>query len=340
VFGVTPIRERNPVVVGVVGIVVLAVVALLAFYSDDLPLIGGGTSYSADFTESAGLVSGNEVRVAGVKVGKVTGVSLAGNHVRVTFKVKDTWVGNASTAAIRIKTLLGEKYLAIDPLGAADQNPDQDIPSSRTVSPYDVTDAFNGLANTIGQIDTRQLAQSFQAISNTFADTPPELHQALTGLSALSETISSRDDQLAQLLANTKQITATLAGDDSQFQQLLSDGNLLLSELRQRRDTIGSLLTGTEALAKQLSGLVDDNNKQLGPTLTELDQVTTVLQRNQDNLNKALSLAGPYYRMVGNTLGNGRWLDAYVCGLIPQADLAPGAGPSTGCEPPKQSGGT
>jgi phospholipid/cholesterol/gamma-HCH transport system substrate-binding protein len=336
----TPIRERNPVVVGVVGIVVLVVVGLLTYFSEDLPLIGGGTSYAADFTESAGLVSGNEVRVAGVTVGKVTGVGLAGNHVRVTFRVKGVWVGDSSTVAIKIKTLLGEKYLAVDPLGTTDQDPHEDIPTGRTVSPFDVTDAFNGLANTIGQIDTKQLAQSFEAISTTFGDTPPQLHQALTGLSALSETISSRDTQLAQLLANTRQITATLAGDDSQFQSLLSDGNLLLSELQQRRDTIGSLLTGTESLATQLSGLVADNSATLGPMLTELDQVTDVLQRNQDNLDKALSLAGPYYRMVGNTLGNGRWMDAYVCGLIPQEDLAPGTGPSSGCLPTRPSGGS
>jgi phospholipid/cholesterol/gamma-HCH transport system substrate-binding protein len=317
VFVVTSIRERNPVVIGAVGIVVLVVVGLLVYFAEDLPLIGGGTTYTADFTESAGLVSGNEVRIAGVTVGKVTGVDLAGNHVRVTFRVNDEWVGNASTVAIKIKTLLGEKYLAVDPLGTADQNPDQDIPTSRTVSPYDVTEAFNGLADTVGKIDTKQLAQSFEDISTTFADTPPELHQALTGLASLSETISSRDVQLAQLLANTKQITATLAGDDSQFQTLLSDGNLLLGELEARRDAIGSLLTGTEALSTQLTGLVADDNAQLGPMLTELDQVTDVLSANQANLTKALSLAGPYYRLVGNSLGNGRWLDAYICGLVP-----------------------
>ena len=328
-------RPRRPLLIGVVGVVVLLVIGLAAYFADDLPLIGGGTTYAADFTEAAGLVAGNQVVVAGVKVGQVTGVSLAGSHVRVTFRVKGVWIGNASTAAIKIRTLLGEKYLAIDPLGTADQNPGEDIPTSRTVSPYDVTAALGGLASTVGQINTRQLAQSFEALATTFAGTPPELHQALTGLSALSETISSRDNQLAQLLANTQHITATLADDGSQFQALLSDGNELLAELRSRRDTIGSLLTGTQALATQLAGLVSDDNAQLAPMLTELDQVTDVLQRNQDNLTKALSLAGPYYRMVGNTLGNGRWMDAYLCGLIPPSYLPSGAVPSQGCLPPR-----
>jgi phospholipid/cholesterol/gamma-HCH transport system substrate-binding protein len=330
---------KRPVLVGVVSIVVIAVFGLLAYFSEDLPLIGGGTQYAADFTEAAGLISGNGVLVAGVKVGQVTGVDLAGNHVRVTFRVKGVWIGNASTAAIKIKTLLGEKYLAVDPLGTADQDPKQDIPSSRTVSPYDVTEALSGLADTVGQISTQQLAQSFEAIAATFAGTPPELHSALSGLSALSETISSRDTQLAQLLANTRKITGTLAGDDSQFQQLLSDGNLLLTELQQRRDAIGALFAGTKALAAQLSGLVADDSAQLEPMLAELDQVTDVLQRNQDNLTKALSLAGPYYRMVGNTLGNGRWMDAYLCGLVPSSYVPSGTEPASGCLSPRDAGG-
>ncbi|HEY3747942.1 MAG TPA: MCE family protein [Pseudonocardiaceae bacterium] len=333
------IRERDPVLVGLAGLGIVAAVVLLVFFSGSLPFIGG-TTYTADFTEAAGLRSGNEVRVAGVKVGSVTGVALDGTHVKVTFKVDDTWVGNASTAAIKIKTLLGEKYLAVDPLGTAAQNPGQAIPTSRTTSPYDVTQAFSDLANTVGRIDTTQLAQSFESISNAFSNTAPDVHAALTGLSALSQTIASRDNQIAQLLASTKRVTGMLATDDSQFQSLINDGNLLLNELDARRDAIGQLLTGTRQLGVELSGLVTDNSATLHPALVELDQVATVLQRNQDNLNRALALAGPYYRLVGNTLGNGRWFDVYLCGLVPRSYLPPVFAPQTpvGCVSPKQGG--
>jgi phospholipid/cholesterol/gamma-HCH transport system substrate-binding protein len=339
VFVVSRTGARHPARLGAIGIVVLLAIGLLVYFSGDLPFIGGGTTYTADFTESGGLVGGDEVRIAGVKVGTVSRVSLAGNHVRVAFRVKNAWIGDASTAAIKIKTLLGDKYLSVDPLGVHDQNPGRDIPTGRTVAPYDVQQALGDLSDTVGQIDTKQLAQSFEAIAGTFANTPPQLHAALTGLASLSETIASRDNQLAELLANTKQLTGALADDDTQFQRLLTDGNQLLAELQQRRDVIESLLTGTQALATQLSGLVADDSAAIGPTLTELDQVTDVLQRNEGNLNKALALAGPYYRLVGNTLGNGRWLDAYVCGLIPAADVPAGTEPSSGCQSPRNLGG-
>ncbi|GAA3939028.1 MCE family protein [Actinoplanes auranticolor] len=327
--------SRHPVLAGVLGLALAAALAVLAFNADNLPIIGGGTTYTADFTEAAGLRTGNEVRVAGVKVGTVTRVALHGGVVRVGFRVKDTWVGDTSTVAIRIKTLLGDKVLALDPLGGASQNPRTTIPVSRTTSPFDVTEAFGQLSDTVSQIDTDALARSFDTMAQTFRNTPDSVKGALRGLSDLSRTISSRDTQLAQLLTATKQITGRLADDNAQFQALLADGNLLLAEVQRRRDAIGALLTGTQQLAVQISGLVADNTATLGPTLAALDRVTDVLQRNQDNLTRALALAGPYYRMVGNAIGNGRWFDAYLCGLVPDSYLPAGTAPSSGCVPPR-----
>jgi phospholipid/cholesterol/gamma-HCH transport system substrate-binding protein len=335
-----PFSERNPVTIGAIGLTVIALLLLTAFYSDDLPIIGGGTTYTADFSEAAGLVPGNEVRVAGVKVGKVSKVGLDGDHVKVTFKVKDAWMGDRTTAAIRIKTLLGQKFLALDPQGSTPMDPSTSIPKNRTIAPYDVNEAFNGLANTVGQIDTKQLADSFQVLSNTFSDTPQNVRGALDGLSALSKTISSRDEELAKLLNNTKQITQTLSDRNDQFEKLLSDGNALLGEVRKRRDAITSLLSGTRELSKQLSGLVADNNEQLRPALEQLDRVTTVLQRNQDNLNKGLALTAPFYRVFANTLGNGRWFDTYICGLLPPSvNLGVIGFNDEGCMPPGVNGG-
>jgi phospholipid/cholesterol/gamma-HCH transport system substrate-binding protein len=334
-----PLRERNPVAVGTAGLLLLALVSLAVYNADALPLVGGGTTYAADFTEAAGLRPGNEVRVAGVKVGKVTGVSLDGDRVKVTFKVQHTWIGDASTAAIGIKTLLGEKYLAVDPLGSRPQNPGQRIPKSRTTSPYDVTQAFNGLGQTLGSIDTQALAASFRTISDTFKDTPSSVRSAATGLASLSKTVSSRDAELADLLSGSKQLTRTLSDQNGRFQTLISDGNLLLGEIQKRRDAIHSLLVGTQDLGTQLNGLVADNNRQLAPTLDALDRVTTVLDANQSSLDKALALAGPYYRLVGNTLGNGRWFDSYLCGLVPKNYLPKGTPPATGCMPPRATGG-
>ncbi|MEV6399477.1 MCE family protein [Streptomyces sp. NPDC051907] len=332
---IKPVRERSPVAVGVVGLLVLTLLALAAYRADSLPYLGGGTVYTADFTEAAGLDAGDEVRIAGVKVGEVTEVGLDGAKAKVAFRVKDAWIGDASTAAIAIKTLLGEKYLAVDPLGTRSQVPGERIPAGRTTSPYDVTQAFNGLGETIGKIDTDQLAQSFETISAAFENSPPHVRSAATGLSALSRTVSQRDAQLAELLKGSKRLSKTLAGKKSSFETLLEDGSLLLGEIQARRDAIHLLLTGTKDLGRQLSGVVEDNKEQLKPTLDALSKVTAVLLKNRTSLDQTLALAGPYYRLVGNTLGSGRWFDSYVCGLVPRHYLPAGTPPTTGCMPPK-----
>jgi phospholipid/cholesterol/gamma-HCH transport system substrate-binding protein len=309
-------QKRNPVPIALVGISLMVLGMVAALNSDDLPVIGAGTTYTADFAEAAGLKSDDEVRVAGVKVGKVSEIDLAGDVVRVSFKVKDVWLGDKTSAAIKIKTVLGQKFLALDPQGGKSLDTDDGIPRERTMAPYDVVEAFNGLSQTVDNIDTTQLAKSFDTLSQTFSNTPDDLRGALSGLSQLSDTISKRDTQLSTLLANTKQVSQTLVDRDQEVTKLLTDGNKLLDEVSRRKQAITALLTGTQELSVQLKGLVTDNDKQLGPVLAQMDQLTSMLQRNQDSLGEGIKKFSPFIRVFTNTIGSGRWFDNYICGLI------------------------
>src|SRR4029079_17211703 len=101
----TSFREKNPVVIGAVSLAVIALLILAAFRAQDLPVIGGGDTYSAAFSEAGGLKPNDEVRIAGVRVGKVEKVELEGDHVKVTFRVDtDSEFGDEPHAAIKVKT--------------------------------------------------------------------------------------------------------------------------------------------------------------------------------------------------------------------------------------------
>jgi phospholipid/cholesterol/gamma-HCH transport system substrate-binding protein len=310
-------QSRNPIPIGIVGLLVLALVSLAAYNVDDLPIIGGGTTYQAYFSEAVGLSPADEVRIAGVKAGEVTDVELDGDAVLVSFRVRDAWVGDRSSASIQIKTLLGAKYLALDPRGDEVLPPGQPIPLQRTVAPFDVVEAFNGLSETVGEIDTEQLAASFETLANTFRGTPDDTAAALRGLSRLSRTIASRDEQLATLLDGANNVSGVLAQRNQEFERLLADGNLLLAELGRRREAISALLDNTQRLSRELRGLVAENREQLRPALEQLDEVAAILQRNQDDLERGIELLAPFVRLFNNTLGNGRWFDNYVCNLVP-----------------------
>jgi phospholipid/cholesterol/gamma-HCH transport system substrate-binding protein len=312
--------SRRPVLLATAGIALVAVIAVVAFQA---PAIFGGATYHAEFSEAAGLQSDDRVTVAGVEVGRVTGVELAGDHVDVAFRVDDAWLGDRTSASIEIATLLGSKYLALDPQGDQEMDASQPIPRDRTISPFDVVEAFNGLTGTIDQIDTTQLATSLETLSDTFKDTPDDVRGTLDGLSRLSQTIASRDDQIRQLLAGARNLSTILADRRGDFDKLLDDGNALLGELQNRKTAIDNLLTGTRLLSQQLSGLVADNRDQLKPTLDTLDRVTEVLQRHQDDLAATLRNEAVFVRLFTNAIGTGRWFDNYICGLLPAPSIGP-----------------
>lgn len=326
-----PFHQRNPISIAVVGLVVMLLGIIAALNAKSLPIIGGGTTYTANVRESTGLVSGDSVRIAGVRVGEVQDVSLAGDHVQVSFRVKNAFVGDRSNAAIKIQTLLGSKYLAVESRGSKPQDPSQPLPENKAESVYyDVQAAFQGLSNHVQKINTKQLEKSFEVLNHTFKNTPKDVRSALHGLSRLSKTIASRDDELSKLLANTAQVSHTLAARDDQIKKLLGDGSLLLSELQARKQAIDKLLTGTIQLAHQVDGLINDNQAQLKPVLDKLNQFTTMLRQNQDSLDAGIRKLAPFVRVFNNTLGNGHWFDSYVCGLLP-----PSSGPVNpqGCNP-------
>ena len=310
-------RDKNPVVVGGVSLAVIAVLVFLAFNAQSLPLIGGGTVYTAQFSEAAGLKTEDTVRVAGVKVGEVESLSLEDGAVTVEMRIKDVFVGDQSEAAIQIETVLGAKYVALVPRGSRELRSDDRIPVERTASPFDVVDAFNGLAETVQDIDTEQLASSFEVLSDTFSETPDEVRTSLEGLARLSDTIASRDAQLRDLLTATRDVTQVLADRSGEFTQLILDSNVLLREVQDRRALIDSILTTTQDLSRQLQGLVADNRETLTPALQQLSRVTDILSRNRGALAETVNKLEPFVRLFTNVLGNGRWFDSFVNDLLP-----------------------
>jgi phospholipid/cholesterol/gamma-HCH transport system substrate-binding protein len=313
-----PFRERNPVIVGAVSLAVIAAMVMAAFRAEDLPLIGGGDTYYAAFKESGGLKANDEVRVAGVRVGKVQEVTLDGDHVRVEFMVeRGVDFGSTTGADIRVKTLLGAMYLALEPGGSGQLPEGTEIPIERTTSPYDVVEAFSGLAERSARIDTGQLAQSLDVLSALMRNTPEEFQGALKGMSALSRNIAARDAQLNELLVNMERVSRVLADRNGDLVTLMEDGDKLFRALVARREAVHNLLVSTTELSQELTALVRGSRADLKPALDHLDSVLDVLRKNQENLDNSLRLMAPFYRVFASTLGTGPWFDTFIQNMPP-----------------------
>lgn len=317
-----PFRERNPVPIGAAGLLTIAVLLVLAFNIQSIPLIGGGDTFRAAFSEAGGLMAGDDVRIAGVKVGKVQDVDLDGDHVVVDFKVTEpASFGTQTAASVRMKTLLGQKYLALEPAGPGQLEEDSEIPLDRTVSSYDIVNAFSDLATTTERIDTGQLATSLSTLATEFKDSPEDVRAALDGLSRLSRTIASRDVELKKLLASANSVSGTVAERNQAIESIIKNADLLLVELEARREDIHTLFVNTSAMAQQVTGLVRDNRAQLKPALDQLTKVLAVLQEHEKDLGDTIAAMAPFTRLFANVLGNGRWFDTYIENLTTPVEV-------------------
>jgi phospholipid/cholesterol/gamma-HCH transport system substrate-binding protein len=308
--------DAQLVKIAVIGLAVLVIAITLAINFQRLPLVGAGTEYRAEFTDASGLVPGEEVRVAGIKVGTVKSIKLGKGAQRgsvvITFTVKGLDLGRSTGAGIEVKTLLGQHYLSVTPSGGGKLSKDATIPLTRTTTPVNIVPAFQQLTTDTQQIDTAEVAKAFDVLSTTLTRTAPQMSQTLRGLARLSESVTKRDAEIHELFARTSQVSGIVADRDNDIAQLLGDSNTVLAELNRRRQTITSIINGTGALARQLSGLVNDNRGQLAPALAKLNGVLAVLRANRSNLDQAIRVAAVYGREFVNVGGSGRFFDTTI----------------------------
>jgi phospholipid/cholesterol/gamma-HCH transport system substrate-binding protein len=324
-------RSQNPVTVGAISLAVLAVMLGLAFKAGDLPVIGGGDTYHANFSEAGGLKPNDEVRIAGVRVGKVDAIELAGDKVKVSFKVDtDSRFGKETGAEIKVKTILGAMYVALTPAGEGQLAEDSTIPVDRTASPVDVVDVFEGLAERSGRIKINQLSEALDTMATLTRNTPDEFKSALRGVSALSRNVAEKDAELGELLGNLRKVSRVLGDRKDDIVTLMRDSDVLFRALVARREAVHNLLVSTSQLSRQLTALVRETRADLKPALDNLEGVVNLLNANQESLDRSLRLMAPFYRVFANTLGNGPWFDTIIANFPPPPQAPPGPPGVTG----------
>jgi phospholipid/cholesterol/gamma-HCH transport system substrate-binding protein len=296
-------------------VVLVFCIVLVAFGYTGLPFWPQGRPYTAYFSDAGGLAPGNAVYVSGIKVGQVQSLGLAGDTAKVTFTVdRHVAVGNSSLAAIRTETILGQRSIAVTPLGTGTATT---IPLSRTTTPYALASALEDLGQNAGALDKRQFEKSLQVLTDALHDATPQLRGALDGVTTLSRTLNRRDEALESLLAHAKSVTAVLAERAGQVNKLVLDGNQLFAALDARRAALAELIAGIDDVSLQLSGFVADNRKEFGPSLSKLNTVLDDLNERRDYISEALKRLPPYATTLGEVVGSGPGFNVNVYGVVP-----------------------
>jgi phospholipid/cholesterol/gamma-HCH transport system substrate-binding protein len=307
--------------IGVVGLVLTILLLAGALNIGKLLELVGHTSYTADLAEAGGLRSGDDVRVAGIKVGKVNGVELKDDHVEVTFGLEDVDLGDETSVVVKSDNALGSKFLSVQPAGDGDVH---HIPRERTDAGFAVNEELGELTTSTAKIDEDELAKAFESVSTVLAATPKEFRSALKGVGALSNTLSSRDAELGALLKKASSVSSILADRNEDITRIMSDGSLLFDELTQRRVILGTLLRNVQKATRQLTGLARDNELSLRPALTELKDTAELLTHYRDTLEGALKTTGGYIRSLGESVASGPFFQAYLANIGSPEDLGSG----------------
>jgi len=309
---------------GFIGLALILLVITVGLQPQRLVELATSIRHQALFTDAGGLSPGNDVRVSGVKVGTVSEVALKQGKALVTFMVDGrVRLGSDTTAHIRTGTLLGQRLLTLESSGKGTLRSSDVIPVTRTGSPYSLNDAISELTANTRSTDTAALNQSLDTLAATIDRLAPQLSPTFDGLSRISRALNERNDSLAGLLKSAADVTRVLSDRSEQVNTLILNANDLLGVLEQRRYAIVNLLASTSALAQQLSGVVADNEQELAPALEKLNAVSEMLQRNNDNIGKAMSGLAKFQVTQAEAVNNGFYYNAFVANLLPGQTLQP-----------------
>lgn len=317
-----PLSSRDPFRVGVVALSLALVAGLgvLVLGLRDL----GAREYTAVLAQTAGLRPGEDVSVHGVPSGKVRSTELVGDTVHVRFTLDDgVALGSATTAEVKVATLLGTHYLAVEPRGAG-ALADDTIPLARTSVPFNLQDVLEKGTAAVEELDPVVLARALTEVSRTLGASGDQVGPALTGIARLSEVVSARNDQTTRLLRAGRRVTEQLSASSGDLVGLMKQADLVIAEITRRRAAIHTLLTETTRLSDNLASIMADTRADLGPAFRKLNAVLATLRQQDATLKRLLHTAAPAVRYVANATGDGPWTELWL--------PAPGLPPNDVCQ--------
>ncbi|GAA4080456.1 MlaD family protein [Actinomadura miaoliensis] len=319
------LRDVNQRIVAIVTLSALTAGCVFAFAVGQLHLFDRGYTMSGVFADTGGLKPGQDVRVAGVKAGRVTAVEPDFGRGRVVI----TWhvdagidLGPQTHADVQTTTLLGGRYLRLsgpvtEPKMADVPEARRRIPLERTSVPFTVPDAIEGAQNIVGRLDQRSVNKLLEEINKIESPDAPKLRRMLVNVQELSRTFNDSWPEVRRLIDNSRQVTGTLAAKDEQLREIINAGQVLLRALVRRRDELAATIGQGSRTVRTLSNVIERNQREINALLDNLHLLTTRLAPNMDALNTDFALIGPTLLQVAGIKGNGDWVEGVLIGLGP-----------------------
>jgi phospholipid/cholesterol/gamma-HCH transport system substrate-binding protein len=327
-------RDARAVAGPLVKLALFAVVTLAASYVLAVTIANKGygatTTYRAEFTDATGLVNGDDVRIAGVRVGAVRGIRVVRRAVaEVTFTVRrDVPLPAGALAAIRYRNLVGQRYLVLSqgpgrvgatlPAGGV-------IPVDRTTPALDLTVLFGGFQPLFQALDPGQVNRLSYEIIQVLQGEGGTIEQLLSHTASLTSTLAAKDAVIGRLVENLNTVVGVLAQRDRQLSGAIGELRRLVSGLAADRTAIGESLSGIDGLAAATADLLVKARPAIRSDVDQLGRVAKNLNDSSSVVDGVLRRLPDKLTAITRTATYGSWFNFYLCSLDAQVGLPAGA---------------
>lgn len=326
---------------------VIAFVVIAGLFATTIALTMRGVSpagptYAAMFANSSGLKADEDVRAAGVTVGRVKSVDIVqpNNQIKVTFTAQNGFPMRTTTGAtIKYKNLIGDRYLSLSQ-GPAELGPGQPlqeggtIPATQTHPALSLDELYNGFSPLFEGLQPDQINQLTTSLVMVLQGEGPSVNTLLTQVGSLTGTLADRDQVIGSLIDNLNGILGTLDARRSGVNDLVVNLTAVVSGLSKDRTRIGDSVKGINDLTDSLADVLHDARKPLKDNVHQIDRFASVVNAKRDELDKLFKKAPGIYPNADRV---GSYLSAfqfYLCGLQTLVATTAGTPDPAGFGPP------
>lgn len=313
----------------VIVFAIIAAILLMILYNTMVNRVGGDArEYQADFTSVSGLRPGNDVRAAGVRVGRVNDVELVdGKIARVTFVVGEgQQLTDTTLLKIKYQNLLGQKYLALEP----GEQPGSVVPEKKIINEklvdtkegkgttnagFDLTALLNGfkpIFDTLKPAEVNKLATSIVAVLQGEAGTVETL---LDETATLTQDLANKDELFGQVLDNLTPVLENMAANESEFVATIDELRALMKGLAAERKTIGDSIDAVSKLADASEDLLREARPHVVADIKSLRTLATLLNTHRDELDELFETMPLGVGAFSRPMNTGGFLNIYICSL-------------------------
>jgi phospholipid/cholesterol/gamma-HCH transport system substrate-binding protein len=273
--------------------------------------------YRAVFVDATGVVKGDDIRIAGVKVGSVTDVEVVDRtRARVTFTVEETeTLSKATHAAIRYRNLVGQRYISLsDQIGdTGELEPGDTIPVAQTTPALDLTVLFNGFKPLFQALSPTDINQLSYEIVQVFQGEGGTLEGLLSHTASVTSTLASRDQVIGELIDNLNEVLDHVGDRDEQLSRLITTFRTFVGGLKDDREAILGSLDDVSALSVETADLVSGIREPFVSDIKQLRRLAGNLDEGKSELDRALQVLPIKLNKIGRTATYGSWFNFYLC---------------------------